>query len=522
MSITITKHNIDEYRSSGANLLITEVRWQAGNLASDILILFPNLTTLDCSDNDIFNLNAIEACTKLEVLNCDRCKITSLEPLRSCVNLRVLSCVNNHIQSLTGIECCIQLQELYCSSNRISSLKHLELCPMLEILKCSSNDLESMDGIQNCSHVRTVVCCYNKLSTLTHIRGCTSLIDLDCSDNRLRSIELEECINLRRLECDGNKLDIQSIRCAPSLRILSIPCSIIGRMNKLITLDGIERFEYLEELYCQRHRLTSLAGIERCQHLRKLNCSSNKLKTLAGVEQCHLLRELVCSDNQLKTLDQIVYLQHLTTISVWANPLRTLSLQVERFMNRLQNVNRDGSVYMDKQNVHDTYVQKTVRDSIQRLLTDPKPVFDLESMLESNLSEHTKQRIVEYCGDRTVHSVHLLTYAELLAYVWARIVKSEHKDELVGILDEQIQDAECLCFTGRFNRTLSVLVGFCEDIVISISDNSRISAIVIAARTMPEACDPAQHRVIAQDKLLEAGYNLDQVQPWLDAICERE
>ncbi|CAH6419927.1 Hypothetical protein MVR_LOCUS11 [uncultured virus] len=77
-----------------------------------------------------------------------------------------------------------------------------------------------------------------------------------------------------------------------------------------------------------------------------------------------------------------------------------------------------------------------------------------------------------------------------------------------------------MCFTGRFNRTLSVLVGFYDDIMIGISDSSRIGAIIIAAKRQLDPYDPKAHRDLAQKELTEAGYGPAETEAWLDVIDE--
>ncbi|CAH6421612.1 Hypothetical protein MVR_LOCUS295 [uncultured virus] len=105
-------------------------------------------------------------------------------------------------------------------------------------------------------------------------------------------------------------------------------------------------------------------------------------------------------------------------------------------------------------------------------------------------------------------------------YVWARISRSEHKHELIKILAEQVTDAECKCVTGRFNRTLSVLVGFYPDIVIEISDSSRIGAIIISIKEQLAKYNPVEHRRLASERLTEAGYDETTIEPWMDAITD--
>jgi hypothetical protein len=73
-------------------------------------------------------------------------------------------------------------------------------------------------------------------------------------------------------------------------------------------------------------------------------------------------------------------------------------------------------------------------------------------------------------------------------------------------------------FTGRFNRTLSVLVGFYEDIKINISDKARIGAIIIACKDRIRPYDPTNHKKIVEQELMEAGYTEEEIKPWIDAI----
>jgi hypothetical protein len=88
--------------------------------------------------------------------------------------------------------------------------------------------------------------------------------------------------------------------------------------------------------------------------------------------------------------------------------------------------------------VHDITIQKTICDSLQSLLKDSKPLFSFDNIISSNLNSKIKESLIEYCQDDSVHSIHLITFKELLGYVWQRIIKSNHKEELFRILEEQI------------------------------------------------------------------------------------
>ena len=363
------------------------------------------------------------------------------------------------------------LQLLDCTHAQVGSLKGLDGCPTLRELHCNWNGLTTLEGIESCSQLRVLHCSWNNLTTLIPLRACTQL----------------------------EKLHIVK--------------------NNLETLVGIEGCLYLRGIHCSWNKLVSLQGIEGCRALKDLDCEYNVIKSLRGIEACTALGYLCCGNNQLRSLDLIVYLRHLCHITHRNNPLDIQSPQVERLLAHPLS-SRQNSIYNDNQNVHDPRVQRSVRESLQNLLTDSRPIFSIDYFINSELDEKTKQLLTEYCLNESVHSDHLLTYAELLAYVWARIIRSEHAAEMLRILEEQIADAECKCFTGRFNRTISVLVGFYPDIMIQISDSSRISAIMIAIQNRLDPYDSQVHLETARVELMEAGYTADEIEPWLGAITE--
>jgi len=98
--------------------------------------------------------------------------------------------------------------------------------------------------------------------------------------------------------------------------------------------------------------------------------------------------------------------------------------------------------------------------------------------------------------------------------------KSKYELELMRILEEQIESAQCKCFTGIFNRTLSVLVGFYDDIDINISDKSRIGAIILNCKEKIVPYDLNEHKKRAKTELIDMGYDEAEIEIWIDAIDE--
>ena len=488
MSVTITEANIDQHRS-GSWPRITELVWKTWPLDASVLLNFPNIESLDCSETMIRSLDGLKGCPQLLQLECTSCRLSSLEGIENVPQLRVLQCDRNLIRSLAGIESCTELVALSCIGR----------------LRKKPIKLESLAGLEYCPKLESLNCAHNYITTLAELASCTKLTKLNCNNNRITSLEgIDNCLLLTHLWC---------------------------AYNNISTLIPIQNCTLIETLDCGKNQLQTLTGIERCSRLTLLYCHQNKLTTLDGIQFCSQVTDMQCYMNRIRTLEHIVYLRHLHTFICSSNLLDIQTIQVLRVLERLDLIARrrielifhrkvDHSIYADSQNVHDVHIQKTVCDSVRSLLTDPKPTFSIDAVIRSGMCERSIRIILEYCDDESVHSHHLLTYSELLAYIWARVCRSEHKDELIKILGEQVCDSECKCFTGRFNRTLSVLAGFYPDIVISISDNSRIGAIIMAAGAKVRPYDAVQHQALAHQLLLEAGYTELEIQPWLEAIDE--
>ena len=77
---------------------------------------------------------------------------------------------------------------------------------------------------------------------------------------------------------------------------------------------------------------------------------------------------------------------------------------------------------------------------------------------DSILSAQCKTQLIEYALDNSEHTGLGITFCEALQYVFTRIdVNEESGDEIKRILNQEMTDALCMCFTGRISRLLNCL-----------------------------------------------------------------
>lgn len=174
MHITVDDDN-HQY-DTGIHHDVTDIRFKrnvVGTFFKDNR--FPNLVTLDCSENRLEKLELNIRCSSFQELNC-------------CGNL------------LTELKLdCSTLQELYCYENRLAKLKLN--CPLLRVLHCSQNPMIKLE------------------------LNCPSLQTLESYDNKLTSLELD-CPLLQYLDCSGNILTRLKVNCPPMVAANDPPVAL--------------------------------------------------------------------------------------------------------------------------------------------------------------------------------------------------------------------------------------------------------------------------------------------------------
>lgn len=295
----------------------------------------------------------------------------------------------------------------------------------------------------------------------------------------------------------------------------------------------LRNFPNLEEFYCNCNDVNSLEGLLVCANLKYVRCSNNHLQTDYGsnINNCTNLEELDCVDNRLISLCDPSNCTNLRKIAANNGPKKLHVVADNQNLEAIWSDNvisdlssrrlyRYSYLYNDTEIVHDSAIQKSIKDSIMNLLYDESPQISIENIYNSNLSSMAKEIIKDNCICEVFILNRCVTYGEVILYVWNRIQKSSHKLELEKILDEQLSDAYNNCFTGVLSRTISTLVGFYDDVYIEISNTSRISEIIVNCAKKIIPYDVYEHQKQATQLLLCAGYSDQQINAWVPYIYD--
>ena len=451
---------------------------------------------------------------------------------------------NNFKNWNTLIEFYTDLTKLDYARNKLIHLpEYIE--PKLIILYYSFNNLTILPNyIGLWVNLIELDCARNKLTHLPESIGlCINLTKLDCAFNKLKHLPecFGLCVNLTKLNCSNNKLTRLPEGIGSKLKILQFERNNITALPNYIGSNSNEIWcKYnkltsipesigpnLIDLFCDANNLTTLPkSIGLCVNLVSLYCSFNNLTTLPNsIGLCANLYSFNCDNNQLTTLPaELGNCKRLRFMVYYNNPIEFIPLNVQRLIGRMRNRQY---IYGDRQNVHNHEIQQSIAKSIYSLLNDSLSLVLLEknntinNIINSSLSDKTKSALIEYSTDTSVHTVLNISFKELLDYVWQRINRHSDKENILRILEEEMSDAECKCFTGRMSRLVNCLNGFYDDICVGIGAKEQIGNIIVLIRDkliVQGKYTAAAHKQQVRAALQERGYKDDEITVWLDYI----
>ena len=417
---------------------------------------------LDISRNNIKVLDPeIGLLINLKYLCFSDNKIIYFPPeIGNLINLQYLICSNNQlIEFIPEIGNLINLQYFYCNNNKIIEFIP-EVCSLIKLkdFNCKNNQIKKF---------------------IPEIGNLINLIYFNCHNNQITYFiqEIGYLINLQYFNCSQNNLT-----------------KIIPDIGKLINL---------QYFYCNQNQITEIVGdIGNLINLIFFDCNDNKITEL---------------------IPEICSLIYLIQFNYSNNPIEYINPQILRFINRHKIIQK---IYSDTESVHNHQIQEGISNSIKYIMSiKPTIIIDELTILilhNKILTQKTKNILFEYADNIDVHSLLNITFKELLLNIYSLIIKNENSDEIFQIMNIEMNDSLCKCFTGRISRLVNCLNGFDENININISDNEQIGNIIILIKNkliIENNYDLESHKKLVKTSLLERGYELNVIEEWLE-YCE--
>lgn len=229
--------------------------------------------------------------------------------------------------------------------------------------------------------------------------------------------------------------------------------------NEIFKLTNLLYFD------CSFNELTSLPeSIRQLVNLKTFYCSYNALIMLPNdIEKLTNLKYFYCEHNKLITLPQsITNLRKLVDIECY-NKFAPLSPNIIRFIVKLNRPPRmRQQLCTNEQSAHNYDIQKYITELVQKILSINNEFmpFQLHFHISQNemLTALAKELLLEYCNNKDVHTLLLITFEELLCYLYTFICNHEYKEKMFNIINLEISDDMCKCSMSRLSKLIDILV----------------------------------------------------------------
>ena len=422
-----------------------------------------------------------------------------------------------------------QLQRLLLFSNQLTEIpKEIGNLQQLQILLLYFNRLTKIPKeIGNLQQLQKLYLTYNQLTEIPKkIGNLQQLQKLYLSGNQLTEIPKEI----------GNLQELQTLYLS-SNKLTEIPKEI-GNLQELQTLyllnnqlteipKEIGNLQQLQTLDLSNNQLAKIPKeIGNLQQLQTLDLSNNQLTEIPkgllrlpkGIGNLQQLQNLNLSDNQLAYIPLcIIYLPRLCNLYIHNNPIENLHPAITRFLNNNKTIQ---NIYSDNQSVHNHNIEFTTNKSVIDFISSYKcKETDIDELVnELNIPINIKNILLNYCTDEYIHSRLQLNYKEILLPVLDFIKNNVHKEELLKILYQEIQDSLGKCFQGRISRTINILNGYHECVNINISDNEQIGNLIINLQKKYLDLSELEENFIKE--MQERNYTNEIIKEWINYIQE--
>ena len=428
---------------------------------------------------------------KLQVLICDYNRLTDLGILPE--TIRSIKASNNRIRQLPNFSKMVELESIDLSVNYLDDLLDLNLPWNLKTLDFTSNMIEKISVAQWPEHLVELKLDYNRIS------------DLDMS------------------------IDNVNISCNVSLSNNEFPWQKYNAFCLWIK-DDMSNLQEVQDKVTRYARYGMKVPVKHPTSI-----------------QTHFPMQI----------PRPMGGQHFTAFNGFGGINMPDGVEDEQWINmQLDNIfNLDRkpelkSVYQDAHNVHASSVQNTTNVSLKWLIDKGPPNINAPNLIKKTWSGGKVKRpfrwwslfawlrlifeeplppacelLDRFCSDSIVHSVHGITYGQLIGHMWNVISTHKDKEEILNILKEDILASSTICFTGRFTKTLNVLSGFVEEIQVGISDKeqmqNRIVQKLAELRKNFESESEEYNKKATEDIatiLTEFKIPAEEQSAWLDAI----
>lgn len=204
-------------------------------------------------------------------------EIKNLEGLQHCTAVMLVDLSDNQITDLSPLAGLNKLQSITLAKNTIKDIKPLEGLTAVQLLDLSNNEVESLEAVQKMTNLRSLWVADNQLKSLEPIGQLEKIWSLDVAGNGLADIAPVGKLKwLTNLDLDRNVVEtLESLKPLTELDILLVRENKLTDLSPLVEMcrsdaDGEKRFAPYLRVYLKGNPLSEQAKTEQLDALKNI------------------------------------------------------------------------------------------------------------------------------------------------------------------------------------------------------------------------------------------------------------
>jgi Leucine-rich repeat (LRR) protein len=252
----------------------------------------------DLTDEEAFDILRKKTWISLQRIGRQGDPVRDITPLADFVGLTGLCLWDNEISTINPIERLVQLERLGLRGNKIEDLSSIRDMVRVEELEVQENPIRDF-------------------AVLVHL---PELKDLEISGDQLGAFAgMKELASLRSLRIHDSCESLKLLPILPNLRVL--------HLDGCRSLEGLERFTELRNLYIGSGELRELAPVSSLRKLTHLNFGHNQVVSLEPLKELFALRKVWAGRNHIRKLAPLEKLPVLHYVNLDENPVPSNELE---------------------------------------------------------------------------------------------------------------------------------------------------------------------------------------------------
>ncbi len=322
----------------------------------------------------------------------------------------------------------------------------------------------------------------------------------------MKNFEEDNNLNTQIINFEKCKMTSLNVYFPKKLKILNFSSCKLEKIP-----ENIKLLDDLEELRIMDCYINSIENLPK--NIKFLNVSYNQIKEVNYDNLSESIVEFKITHNFLTEtppklwINKTDYSQNeiedkKKIFIIFEDIYQNVNLNRELERNRQQFIQNFNNIYNNPtqtnnilvnnyQTVHLSSINNSVSKSIKKILDDTKdmvknPLFkkDLFSKVYGNIIyrnlfyQHHLIFIELNLNDKSIHSIHKVTYGELLEKIWFLIEKHPERKNIYQRLKTEIGESIGYCFTGKINRLVNVMSGYLEGIKVGLSEEEEMQMLI--------------------------------------------